>query len=69
MSLSIKFPSVPPINNAVITRPSFFVVNSRMNPPIPNRLTITINRKGTGNDRDIPVFNAGKINDVSFRYL
>ena len=69
VSLSMKFPAVPAIKNAVINRLIFFMAKSRMNAMIPAMLTAMIKMKGTGNDRDIPVFNVGRINEVCSRYL
>ena len=63
--LSIKFPNVPVINNAAITRLIFLVVKSRMNAAIPTKLIIMMKMSGTGNDREIPSLNAG-VNSEKF---
>lgn len=65
--LSIKFPAVPAINNATISQLIFFIANNRINAAIPAMLTSIIRMNGIGNDREIPVFNVGQINVVSFR--
>gem|GEM_PF-4234874 len=67
--LSTKFPIVPPINNVATNRQIFLLVNNQINAHIPKTLIIMMMMKGTGNDREIPLFNTGKIYVVSFRYL
>ena len=69
MILSIKFPSVPAINNAAILRLTFLLANSRINAAIPITLIHMMIKNGTGNDREIPLFKAGRMSVVSFRYL
>lgn len=67
--LSIRFPIVPPINKIAISHVIFLFINSQTNAPIPIILTAIIIMNGTGNDREIPVLNVGRISVVSLRYL
>ena len=68
-NLSIKFPTVPAINNAAVNRFIFLFINNRINAQIPIILINMIKINGKGNDREMPVLNVGRINSVSFRYL
>lgn len=68
-SLSMRFPAVPAINNVVTTNPILFFTNNRINAPIPSMLTHKIRINGKGNDREIPVFNTGRINIESCIYF
>ena len=63
----MRFPIVPAINNVVIRRLIFFLMKSQINAQTPMILIAIIIKKGTGNDRDIPVFNIGKTRDEWFR--
>ena len=69
MILSIIFPAVHAINNDVTSRLIFLFANSQINAPIPIMLIPMMMKYGTGNDREIPLFNTGRISIVSFRYL
>lgn len=68
-TLSIRFPVVPAINMIAISQEIFFVKNNQTNPYIPIILITIIIMNGTGNDREIPVLNVGRISVVSLRYL
>ena len=65
--LSIKLPTVPAIKNAIGSRQSFFLANNRIKSAIPIILIIIVMISGTGNDREIPLFNIGRIHVVLFR--
>jgi len=65
----MKFPRVPAIKNAVMNRLIFFIMNNRMNAPIPSMLIVKMMMNGMGNDQEIPVLNAGEISDVWSRYI
>jgi len=67
MSLSTKFPMVHAINNAVMNRLTFSFINNQINTPIPSMLITMTIIMGTGNDREIPLFNTGRIAVFWFR--
>jgi len=69
MILSAKFPMVPAINTAAILRLTFLFANSRINAAIPKILILMMMKNGTGNDREIPLFSAGRMSVVPSRYL
>lgn len=66
--LSIRFPAVHAIRNAVVNRCIFFLMKRNIKAPIPIRLIPMMMANGTGNDRDIPKLNTGFIRTISLRY-